>query len=54
MTLVGATKLGTVSITLGVVFFAACLIEIFGFVCAVTVRPFNLDNLPTSTLSAVC
>ncbi|KAK0219611.1 hypothetical protein EDD85DRAFT_863863 [Armillaria nabsnona] len=32
----GATKLGTVSITLGVVFFAACLIEIFGFVCAVT------------------
>ncbi|PBK63732.1 hypothetical protein ARMSODRAFT_1023634 [Armillaria solidipes] len=31
----GATKLGTVSITLGVVFFAACLIEIFGFVCAV-------------------
>ncbi|KAK0194640.1 hypothetical protein F5146DRAFT_446347 [Armillaria mellea] len=32
----GATKLGTVSITLGVVFFAACLIEIFGIVCAVT------------------
>lgn len=41
----GATKLGTVSITLGVVFFAACLIEIFGFVCAVMVRPFNTGNL---------
>ncbi|KAK0205550.1 hypothetical protein DFS33DRAFT_777932 [Desarmillaria ectypa] len=31
-----AMKLGTVSITLGVVFFAACLIEIFGAVCAAT------------------